>query len=281
LLVGADVAAPLWRVYEAPGALAAGGARRTASPVGSYKHVVEPIALYRYVPATYERGAGIASVLPGLDDLDNLTSAHRLYAGVRTRLLRKTGASSYAVPFWARLTQGLDLATGKLADLRLRAQASEGPLDATLDLSYDPRLAQLDESLASVSLRDSRGDSLTLSHNYLRAGAHERLDLEDVESPLFRGARARAQPFGGVHELTVSPAVRVPYIPLTLSWLLQYSFALRDVVQSVYSMRYESPCRCWGLSVQVAQVLGIGAPVVGFFLSLTALGSGGQALPVF
>ena len=52
-------------------------------------------------------------------------------------------------------------------------------------------------------------------------------------------------------------------------------------MQSVYSLRYESPCKCWGLSVNVAQVLGISQPVVGFFLSLTALGSGGSPLPVF
>jgi LPS-assembly protein len=283
LLLGLDVAAPLWRLYGAGDRSPAtpSMAASKEAPIGAWKHVVEPIAMVRFVPATYERGSGLSSVLPGLDDLDNLERAHRLYAGVRTRIVRKTGPSTYTTPFSARLTQGMDLSSGKLADLRLRAQLTEAPLDATLDFSYDPRGGTLDESLVSVALRDSRGDSFTVSHNYLRATRHERFDLEDVESPLYRAARARAQWFGGIHELTIAPSIRMPYIPLTLSWTLQYSFSLKEIVQSVYAMRYDSPCRCWGLSVQVAQVLGIGSPVVGFFLSLTALGSGGAGLPVF
>src|SRR5262249_46341950 len=63
LVLGGDIAAPFSRIFGAP---AAGPA-----PIGSWMHVIEPVIAYRYVPATYERGAGIASVTPGLDDLDN------------------------------------------------------------------------------------------------------------------------------------------------------------------------------------------------------------------
>ena len=279
LLVGADLAAPFSRVFGA------GDAQQPSAeaPVGAVRHVLEPIAMWRYVPATFERGEGAARVGTGfgLDDLDNLYGAHRLYAGVRTRLTRKNGPSTWDTFFSARLTQGFDLGAAHVADLRLRAELRLGLFETKLELSYDPALAQLDESLVSASIRDTRGDSLTLTHNYLRAGRHERFDLEDVESPLFRGARARQNLFGGIHELTVSPTVRVPGVPLTLSWLLQYSFTLRDILQSTYSLRYESTCKCWGISASVAQILGIGQPVVGFFLSLTALGSGGAPVPVF
>lgn len=280
LLVGADLAMPMWRIFGVPDATR--GAQSEA-PVGAIRHVVEPIALWRYVPATFERGEGASRVGVGLglDDLDNLYGAHRLYAGVRTRLTRKTGPTTWDTFFNARLTQGFDLGGASLADLRLRADVRVGPTDGKLELSYDPALGRLDELLAAFSVRDTRGDSLALTYNLLRAGRHERFDLEDVESPLFRAARARVNPFGGIHELTVSPTVRVPGLPLTLSWMLHYSFTLRDILQSTYSMRYESKCKCWGVSASVAQILGFNQPVVGFFLSLTALGSGGSPVPVF
>ena len=282
LVVGGDVLAPFSRVFGAEAPKAAAGAAVDGAPVGSWKHVLEPLLLYRFVPATFERGDGMQSVGPGLglDELDNLDRAHRLYAGVRTRLVEKTGPLTYSVPFEARLTQGFDLSARALAELRLRTRAARGFFETTLDLSWDPSAGRLDESMVSLTLRDGRGDSLSLSHNYLRGARHERFDLEDLESPLYRGARARTSFLGDLHELTVNPTVRLP-IPIVLSWFLQYSFTLKDVVQSVYSARYESPCRCWGLSVSVAQVLGISAPVVGFFLSLTALGSGGAPLQMF
>jgi LPS-assembly protein len=272
LLVGADLAAPFSRVFGAP--------PRGPAPVGSWRHVVEPVVAWRYVPSTYDRGSGLASSLFGLDDLDELSRTHRLYAGVRTRLVRKTGESSYSVPLTARLTQGFDLGAHGLLDTRLRTQGEVGPVSGTLDLSYDPKHGRLDESLVSLVLRDSRGDSLSFSYNFLRATRHERFDLEDVESPLFRGAIARPFLPGEIHEVVVSPSLRMP-IPLTLSWTLHYSFTLKDIVQSVYSIRYESPCRCWSVSLQVAQVIGISLPIVGFFLNLTGLGSGGTPALMF
>lgn len=272
LVLGADLAAPFSRLF--------GWSGRGPAPVGSWRHVLEPILAYRYVPVTYERGSGASSVLPGLDDLDGLYAAHRLYAGVRTRIVQKTAETSFAVPLEARLTQGFDLSTRALADTRLKARGEHRFVATDLDLSYDPALGQIDEALATFTLRSGRGDSLSVSYNYLRSARHERFDLEDVESPLFRGASARARVGGTIHEFLVSPSIRLP-IPLTLSWTLQYSFTLKDIIQSVYALKYESPCRCWSVSVSVAQVLGISMPTVGFFLSLSGLGAGGGPLPVF
>jgi lipopolysaccharide assembly outer membrane protein LptD (OstA) len=272
LVLGGDLAAPFSRLF--------GWSGRGPAPVGSWRHVLEPVLAYRYVPLTYDRGSGAASVLGGLDDLDGLYAAHRLYAGLRTRIVQKTAETSFAVPLEARLTQGFDLGARALADTRLKARGEHRHVSTELDLSYDPSRGQIDEVLVTFGLRSGRGDSLSVSYNYLRSARHERFDLEDVESPLFRGATARPYVGGTLHELLLSPSFRLPF-PLTLSWTLQYSFTLKDILQSVYSLRYESPCRCWSVSVSVAQVLGISMPTVGFFLSLSGLGAGGGPLPVF
>lgn len=271
LMAGADLSTTLERIY--------GGAAGKAAPTGAMRHTITPKISYRFIPLNYTAALGQAGAVPQLEDLERLIAAHRFSLGITTRLVRKTSSTTYRQLFAASLYQTLYLSSvdrprnSALGDLHLTLHLASQTLQARLNTSYDPTRGRIDHLGALLTLQDNRGDALQVSYNYLRGEYREHFDLEHWEDPLFRGIALRKLGKDSFHELTISPSIKLPYIPLSLFASFFYSFSLERLLQTTFGLSYNSPCRCLRIRLSAALRYGQDAPDFSIFLDLANLGS--------
>ncbi|MCG3174556.1 MAG: LPS-assembly protein LptD [Myxococcota bacterium] len=234
-------------------------------------HELRPAVQWRYVPAVAR-----TSPLPAaLDEWDDIQPLHQAAVSLEQRWVPARAHGRWGVLTLAA-EQALDIEStlarsfvDRLTPLFLLAGWRMDYWSAQVRSGWDWRREQVNEAAASVTLRDTRNDTLSIQYAWLPRRGRTPWQLRALEAapPAFNPVRAD---HGELHQATLNSSV-VLNPNFTAYYGIAYSFLDGRVYGHSFGLRFDSPCRCLNLTFRISQLLGRDRPDIGIVLDLSAL----------